>query len=47
LARVSSSSIVVGVVSEVVGEEGDSFGDMFGEGSIISGGAAHESTELS
>jgi hypothetical protein len=34
----------VGVVSKVVGEEVDSFGDMFGEGSIISYGAADTST---
>jgi hypothetical protein len=38
---------VVGVVSEVVGEEGDSSGDTFGEDLIISVGAAEESTESS
>jgi hypothetical protein len=45
LAGVSSSSEVVGVVSEVMGEEGDSSGDTFGGGLIISVGAAEGSTE--
>jgi len=47
LAEVSSSSEVVVVVSEALGEDGDSSGDMFGGGLIISVGAADESTESS
>jgi len=45
LAGVSSSSEVMGVVSEVVGEEGDSSGDTFGEALIIIVEAADGSTE--
>jgi hypothetical protein len=43
LAGISSSSEVMGVEPEVVGE--DSSRDSFEEGSIISVGAAEESTE--